>query len=92
MGMMPKEPSKRLPETKISSLSIEKFESGSRSASSLRGMFGALCGLPLVEWSERAQIVVSGERRSSYQANDDCRSVERLFEGCLKRGRFFDTN
>ena len=26
---------------------------------------------------------MSGERRSSYQANDGCRSVERLFEGGL---------
>ena len=81
--MMPKWPPKRLPATKFSSLSIEKFESGSRFASSLRGMFGVLLAL----WSERAQIVVSGERRSSCQANDDRRSVERLLEGCLKRGR-----
>ena len=85
--MMPKWPQKRLPETKFSSLSIEKFESGSRFASSLRGMFGVLLALPPLEWSERAQIVVSGERRSSCQANDDRRSVERLFEGCLKGGR-----
>ena len=47
-------------------------------------MFGALLALPPLEWSERAQIVVSGERRSSCQANDDRRSVERLFEGCRK--------
>ena len=80
--MMPKWPPKRLPETKFSSLSIEKFESGSCFSSSLRGMFRALLALR----SERAQIVVSGERRSSCQANDDRRSVERLFEGCLKRG------
>ena len=44
----------------------------------------ALLALPSSERSERAQIVVSGERRSSYQANDDRRSVERLFEGCRK--------
>ena len=85
--MMPKWPQKRLPETKFSSLSIEKFESGSRSASSLRGMFGVLLALPPLEWSERAQIVVSGERRSSCQANDDRSSVERLLEGCRKGGR-----
>ena len=85
--MMPTWPQKRLPETKFSSLSIEKFESGSRFASSLRGMFGALLALPSSEWSERAQIVVSGERRSSCQANDDRRSVERLLEGCRKGGR-----